>query len=164
MFKVAIAVTTTTLLFSVTPRVWAAGQEHDQPIPLSQVPQVVRTTLAQYAKDTEIKSATKGNDDGTVVYEFDIVQGARKLEVSITPKGEFFGSEEVIAIADAPEAARATITKLATGGTLVSVEKAIDRKQAVTYEAVIDKGGKKTEYEINASGKVVGTEKVSGKN
>ncbi len=142
------------------PQKTQSDEEKDTPIPLAQVPQAVRTTLSQYAKDSEIKSASKGDDDGTAVYEFDIEQSGRKLEVSITPKGEFFGSEEVVALADVPDAPRATIAKLGQGATVVSVEKAIDKKKAVTFEAVIDKAGKKTEYAVNPAGKVVGTEKV----
>jgi uncharacterized membrane protein YkoI len=138
------------------------AEEHDQPIALAKVPQAVRTTLNQYAKDSEIKTATKGDADGTAVYEFTIEQGTRKLEVSITPKGEFFGSEEEIALTDVPEAARATITKLGTGATIVSIERAEDRKHTVSYEAVVDKAGKKTEYAVSAAGKVIGTEKVGG--
>jgi hypothetical protein len=136
------------------------AEEKDQPVPLDKVPKVVRDTLRQYAKDEEIKSASKGDDDGTSVYEFDIEQGARKFEVSITTKGAFFGSEETIALTDVPNTPRAAIDKLALGAKVVSVEKALDKNKAVTYEAVIDKAGKKTEYAVNTAGKVVGSEKV----
>src|SRR5262245_3151575 len=72
-----------------------AGDEKDEAISLDKVPKVVHDTLAQYAKDAEVKTASKGDVDGTAVFEFDIEQGARKWELSITPKGAFFGSEEV---------------------------------------------------------------------
>ena len=140
-----------------------SGDESDEVVPLSQVPKVVRDTLAQYAKEFEVKTAAKGDVDGTIVYEFGIEQGTHKLEVSITPKGMFFGSEEIVQLADVPVAARATLSKQAEGGKLISVEKAVDKNKKVTYEGVIEKGGKQTEYQVDINGKVVGTEVVPPK-
>jgi uncharacterized membrane protein YkoI len=107
-----------------------------------------------------VKSASKGDNDGTIVYEFDIEQGARKFEVAITPTGAFFGSEEVIQLADVPEAARHTFEKRAQGGKIISVEKAVDKNKKTNYEAVIEKGGKQTEVVVDPAGKVVSTETV----
>ncbi len=89
-----------------------------------------------------MKEGGKGDDDGTQVYEFQVEQGAKKFEVSITAKGAFFGTEEEIKLADVPDKARATINKTATGGKIVSVEKALDKNKKTTYEALIEKGGK----------------------
>ena len=137
-----------------------AADEKDEVIPLAKIPKVVHDTLAQYAKDADVKTASKGDVDGTIVYEFDIEQGTRKLEVSITPKGAFFGSEEVIQLTDVPEAARATIAKQAQTGKLISVEKAVDKNKKTTYEAIIEKAGKQTEIAVDATGKIVSTEAV----
>src|ERR1700737_2944103 len=122
----------------------AVAEEKDEKVALAAVPKLVRDTLSQYAKDAEVKSVSKGDNDGTIVYEFDIEQGARKFEVAITPKGVFFGSEEGIQLADVPEAARNTFEKRAQGGKIISVEKAVDKNKKTNYEAVIEKGGKQT--------------------
>jgi hypothetical protein len=139
----------------------AAAEEKDEIVALAAVPKVVKDTLSQYAKDSEVKKVSKGDNDGTIVYEFDIEQGSRKFEVSITPKGAFFGSEETIQLADVPEAARATFEKRAQGGKIISVEKAVDKNKMTNYEAVIEKGGKKTEVVVDPSGKVISTETVT---
>jgi hypothetical protein len=137
-----------------------AGDESDEVVPIGKVPKVVRDTLSQYAKESEVQSASKGDVDGTIVYEFDIVQGARKFEVAITPKGAFFGSEEVIPLADVPEAARSTFNKQAQGGKIISLEKAVDKNKKTSYEAIIEKSGQQTEVVVDPGGKVVSTEKV----
>jgi IS4 transposase len=124
----------------------AAADEKDETVALSAVPKVVKDTLSQYAKESEVRSVSKGDNDGTIVYEFDIEQGAKKFEVSITPKGAFFGSEEVIQLADVPEAARTTFEKRAQGGKIISVERA---------------GGKQTEVVVDPNGKVLSTEAVT---
>jgi hypothetical protein len=143
---------------SAQPKVEA--DENDDVVPMAKVPKVVRDTLSQYAKESEVESASKGDVDGTKVYEFDIVQGARKFEVAITPKGVFFGSEEVVQLADVPDAARATFDKQAQGGKIVSLEKAVDKNKKTSYEAIIEKSGKQTEVVVDPTGKVVSTEKV----
>ncbi len=137
------------------------GDEKDETVSMAKVPKVVRDTLSQYAKDSEVQSASKGDVDGTAVYEFDIDQGARKFEVAITPKGAFFGSEEVIQLSGVPDAARNTFTQQAQGGKIVSVEKAVDKNKKTNYEAVIEKGGKRTEVVVDPNGKVVSTETVT---
>jgi hypothetical protein len=138
-----------------------AADERDETMPLAKVPKVVKDTLSQYAKDSEVKSVSKGDNDGTIVSEFDIEQGARKFEVSITPKGVFFGSEEVIQLSEVPEAARNTFNRQAQGGKIDSVEKAVDKNKKTNYEAVIEKGGKQTEYVVDPNGKVVSSEAVT---
>jgi uncharacterized membrane protein YkoI len=144
---------------SAQPKV-EAGDENDEVIPMAKVPKVVRDTLSQYAKESEVQSASKGDVDGTAVYEFDIVQGAKKFEVAITPKGAFFGSEEVVQLADVPEPTRSTFNKQAQGGKIVSVEKAVDKNKKTSFEAIIEKSGKQTEVVVDLTGKVVSTEKV----
>jgi hypothetical protein len=49
------------------------------------------------------------------------------------------------------------------GGKISGGEKAVDKDNKVTYEADIEKDGKKTEVAVNADGKVVSTEAAEGK-
>jgi uncharacterized membrane protein YkoI len=50
----------------------------------------------------------------------------------------------------------------AGGGKLSEFEKATDAEGKVTYEADIDKDGKKSEVAVDAEGKVVSMESASG--
>jgi hypothetical protein len=134
--------------------------EGDEAVSMSAVPAPVKQTLAQYTTDSDVKKVEQGDQDGTKVYEFDITQGARSFELTITPDGKFMGMEEDVKLADLPQAAQDALKAQAQGGTLESFEKAVDQNHKTTYEGVINKVGKKTEVAVDENGKVVSTEAV----
>jgi uncharacterized membrane protein YkoI len=135
-----------------------AAEEKEEAITLDKVPKPVKEALAKYATDAEVKKVEKGDEDGKTVYEFDIEQGTRKYELSLSRKGKFMGTEEDMDLSAMPEAARKALTDQATGGKLSGGEKAVDKNNKVTYEADIEKNGKKTEVAVDADGKVISTE------
>lgn len=135
-----------------------ATDEKEDAVSLDKVPAAVKTTLATYASDADVKNVELGNDDGTKVYEFDIQQGTRKFEVAITPDGKFNGTEEDMELSAMPDAAQTALKNAAAGGTISGGEKAVDANNKVTYEADITKDGKKSEVAVDADGKVVSTE------
>jgi uncharacterized membrane protein YkoI len=138
-----------------------SGADKDEAVSLSAVPAAVKQTLAQYATEADVKTVALADQDGTKVYEFDLVQGAKKSELTIAPNGKFMGTEEDVEFSTLPSAAQATLTAKAEGGKLVSFEKAVDENHRTLYEGVVDKGGKKTEYAVDADGKIVTTEAVT---
>ncbi|HEY5041139.1 MAG TPA: hypothetical protein VIK53_03980 [Verrucomicrobiae bacterium] len=138
------------------------SEKANETITLDQVPAAVKTTLATYAATADVKTVELGDQDGTKVYEFDIEQGARKFEVAITPDGKFNGMEEDMALSVMPAAAQKALNDAANGGKISGGEKAVDANQKVTYEADIEKGGKKSEVAVDADGKVVSTESITG--
>lgn len=120
---------------------------------MDQVPQVVKTTLAKYASESEVKKVEKGDQDGKKVFEFDIEKDGRKFEVAISPKGKFMGTEEDVEFKDLPEVVQKSLTAQANGAKISGCEKAVDAKKKVSYEAEIEKDGKKTEVAVDADGK-----------
>lgn len=138
-----------------------AAEENDETITMDQVPQVVKDTLKKYAAESEVKKIEKGSDDGTKVFEFDIEKSGKKFEVAITPKGKFWGQEEDMALSAMPDAAQKAIQTEAGGGKISGGEKAVDRHQKVTYEANIEKDGKKYEIAVDDNGKVISKESAS---
>jgi hypothetical protein len=136
------------------------GAEKEEAVSLSQVPAAAKHTLKDYATEAEVKTVAKGDQDGTQVYEFDIEQGARKFELTVTPGGKFMGTEEDVELSTLPAATQATLTAQAQGGKLEGCEKAVDENHKTVYEGVIDKNGKKTEYAVDANGKIISTEAV----
>jgi uncharacterized membrane protein YkoI len=135
-----------------------AGEEKEESISLDQVPQSVKDTLKQYAADSDVKTVVKGDQDGTKVFEFDIEQGARKFEVAISTKGKFMGTEEDVQLSDMPQPAQDALKAQGGDGKLSGFEKAVDQNNKATYEADIEKDGKKSEVAVDADGKVVSTE------
>ncbi len=64
---------------------------------------------------------------------------------------------QAVALADVPAAARATIEKLTTGGTIRKLEKAKENGQTV-YDVEATVGDKDVEYDVAADGKVLTSE------
>jgi hypothetical protein len=137
-----------------------AAEEKEETITMDKVPQKVRDTLKTYAAESDVKGIEKGDDDGTKVFEFDIEQGTHKFEVAITPAGKFWGTEEDMELTAMPDAAQKALNALAVGGKISGGEKAMDKDKKVTYEAIIEKDGKKSEVAVDASGKTISTEAV----
>lgn len=139
------------------------AEEKEETVTMDQVPQKVKDTLKTYAAESDVKKIEKGDADGTKVFEFDIEQGTRKFEVAITPKGKFWGTEEDMELTAMPDAVQKALNAQAVGGTISGGEKALDKDNKVTYEANIEKGGKKFEVAVDVSGKVLSTEAAESK-
>jgi uncharacterized membrane protein YkoI len=133
-------------------------EEKEDTITLDKVPAAVKTTLATYAADSEVKKAEVGDEDGKKEYEFEIEKASRKFEVAIAPDGKYLGQEEDVALSATPGAVSKAFADAANGGKVSNVEKAVDAAGKVTYEADIEKDGKKSEVEVDADGKVLKTE------
>lgn len=143
--------------------VLASGEKEDA-IPLDKLPAAVHKALAAYAQDSQVTKAEKGDEDGKKVFEFDINQGGRKFELTLSKKGKFLGQEEDIESSAVPAAALAALKAKAGGADLSDFEKAEDKHHQVTYEGTFEKGGKKTEVSVDETGKVIGTEDVTKDN
>jgi uncharacterized membrane protein YkoI len=132
-----------------------AGEEKEETISMDKVPKAVLDALPKYATGTEVKSVEKGNQDGKTVYEFTIEKGGRKYELALSPKGKYKGTEEDVEFSTMPEAVQAAFKTLAAVGKISGGEKAEDAHHKVTYEADIEKDGKKAEIAVSADGKVI---------
>ena len=135
------------------------GEEKDEEVTMQQVPQKVQKAITKYATESEIKKIEKGDVDGQMAYEFEIEKGGKKSEVTLLPDGKLLSTEEEIALADIPEAARKTINGKVEGGKIISTEKVFEKGETA-YEAIIENGGKKTEITVAPDGKLVATEDV----
>lgn len=139
----------------------ARAGEKEETISLDKVPDAVHKALAAYAQDSEVKKVELGDQDGKKVYEFEIEQGGKSFEVALSKKGKFMGREEDIQLSDMPDAAQAALKAQAGDGKLSGFEKAEDKDHKITYEADVEKGGKKTEFAVDEKGKVISKEDAS---
>jgi hypothetical protein len=139
-----------------------AGEEKDEALSLDKVPDAVHKALAAYAQDSEVKKVEEGDQDGKKVFEFDIEKAGKSFELSFSKKGKFMGREDEIQLTDMPDAAQAALKAQAgDAGKLSGFEKAEDADHKITYEAIIEKNGKKTEVAVDDNGKVISTEDAS---
>lgn len=135
-----------------------AGEEKEETISLDKVPDAVHKALAAYAQDSDVKKVELGEEDGKKQYEFDIEQGGKSFELAFSKKGKFMGREEDIQLTDVPDAAQTALKAQAGEGKLSGFEKAEDKDHQITYEADLEKDGKKTEIAVDEKGKVISKE------
>ena len=107
-----------------------------------QVPAAAQQTLKQHAPETAIQKIEKDDEDGKISYEFQIVQGGKKSEITVTPDGKLLSTEEIVALADVPAAVRQALETQATGGKMGIVEK-VTEDGKTTFEVKVEKDGKK---------------------
>ncbi len=132
--------------------------EKETPVKFADLPAVVQKTITKEAGGGTIGAVTKEDENGKVAYEAKVTNGKRKFEVIVFETGNLNMIEEVIALADAPEAVQKAIQAKAEGGKLILVEKETSAKGKVIYEARIKTGGKTVEIEFSETGKVLETE------
>jgi len=101
------------------------------------------------AKGATIGRITEEKENGKTTYEVETKVSGRSRDLVFSPAGALIESEEETAIASIPPAARAAFER---AGNVLKVER-VTRGTTVTYEAEIEKGGKKSELAVDAAGK-----------
>jgi biopolymer transport protein ExbD len=151
-----------TLAIGITvARAWAAEEkeakeEKDATISLNKLPAAVKATILAQSNGAEIKGIEKEDEDGKTVYSADLIKGKATVEITVSEDGKFLDSETKIALSDAPDAVKATLTQEAKGSKLgKEIDKVTAADGAVTYEADVKIDGKKFEIQIDPDGKVL---------
>ena len=144
--------------FAAALAVTSFAGEKETPVKFADLPAAVQKTITKEAVGGTIGAVTKEDENGKVAYEAKVTNGKRKFEVIVFETGKLNMIEEVIALADAPEAVQKAIHAKAEGGKLILVEKETSAKGKVIYEATIKAGGKTVEIEFSETGKVLETE------
>ncbi|HEX7652591.1 MAG TPA: PepSY-like domain-containing protein [Verrucomicrobiae bacterium] len=133
--------------------------EKEEKITMNKVPAAVQEAVKVYATGDQIKGIEKSDADGTAVIEFDLEKDGQSSEVAFQLDGKLFSTETPVKDADLPAAVKATIAEKSKKGKAGAPEKVVKDGQT-TYEVVIEKKGKKTEYTLSPTGKVLDKEAV----
>ena len=120
-------------------------------VKMKDLPPAVQKTVGEQTKGAQIKGLSKEVEKGITMYEVETIVNGKARDLLIDASGALVSVEEPVAIDAIPPAAKAAIEKLASGGKIKSVE-SVTKGQTVTYEAVIVKGMKKSEYIVGADG------------
>lgn len=118
---------------------------------LKSLPPSVQKAVAAETRGATIKGVDKEVEDGKTVYEVETVVSGRTRDLMFAADGTVLSVEEQSSLDAISAAARAAVEKQAVGGRVSTVE-VVTRGTAVSYEAVVVKGGKKTEVTVNADG------------
>jgi uncharacterized membrane protein YkoI len=128
----------------------AAAEAGEKSVDRKTLPAAVQTAISQEeAKGGAIGRITEEKEQGKTTYEVETKVAGRSRDLVFSPAGTLIESEDETAIAAIPPAARAAFEK---AGKVLKVER-VTRGASVTYEAEIEKAGKKSELAVDAAGK-----------
>ncbi len=128
------------------------SEEDDKPVKWEDVPAPVAAAIKAAAGDAKLEAVVLGDEDGVAAYETTWMAGGHKHEIAVAKDGTVLGLEEIITLAEAPEAVRAAITKKAGDNKVSEIEKAVE-KGKTTFEAKIEKGKGKMVVTFDETGK-----------
>lgn len=136
------------------------AQDGEKSVKMKDLPEVVQKTVREQSKGAVVRGLAKEIENGKTYYEAELrVRGLTK-DILIDETGAVVEIEEQVLLTTLPEAVRAQIKSSAGKGKIRSVE-AITKNGAPTiYEALVTSGGKKSEIQVAADGKLISKEAV----
>ena len=124
----------------------------DKKIQMKDLPTAVRKTVqAEEAKGAKIVGLATEVEGGKTMYEVETTVGGHTRDLLLDAAGRVVETEEETGIDAVPAAVK---TALEARGKVGRVE-TVTKGKTVTYEAVVEKNGKKTEVVVNAAGKPI---------
>lgn len=138
---ITIAVTFATALAGSETRV----QMKDLPAP-------VQKTVREQTRNAKLTGLSKEIEHGKTNYEAETMANGKSRDVLIDPSGAIVEVEEAIELSATPAPVQKAFQQSAgAAGKILKVESST-RGSNVSYEAVIQKNGKKSEVAVNADG------------
>lgn len=124
----------------------AAGQK----IQMKDLPAAVQKAVQQEeTKGAIVKSIIAEKEGGKTVYEVETTVGGRTRDLAFDVAGHVVISEEEVSIDAVPGPVR---DALEAAGKVIKIE-TVTKGGKVTYEAQVEKNGKKSEVAVDAAGK-----------
>lgn len=131
------------------------GQETERPVKMKDLPQAVQATVREQSKGATIRGLSQEVKDGQTFYEVSLRVKGHLKDVSMDVNGNVVETEEQVALASLPPAAKAEIVKQAGKGKILLVESITKNNAIVAYEAHVKTGGKLSEIKVDLDGKPV---------
>ena len=124
----------------------------DKKIQMKDLPPAVQQTVqAEEAKGAKIVGLATEIEGGRTMYEVETTARGRTRDLLLNAAGAIVEIEEETAIDAVPAPVRAALEARGKVGKVETVTKG----RTVTYEAVVEKNGKKSEVAVNAAGKPI---------
>ena len=120
-----------------------------QKVQLKDLPPAVQKTVQAETKNATLVGIGKEKENGKTVYELETKVNGKTRDLMIDAAGRVYLVEEEVALDSVPPAVKAA---LQLRGRLLRLE-TLTKGTAVTYEAQVEKNGKKSEVELGADGK-----------
>ncbi|HYQ86532.1 MAG TPA: PepSY-like domain-containing protein [Bacteroidota bacterium] len=156
--RVLFSVICLCLLFGAGRNASTAGEKK---ISKKQIPAAVLAAFKTNYPAATIKGQAVETEKGKKFYEIESVDGKTNRDLLYTPDGKISEIEEGMDIGTLPAAMKGTVDMAYPGGKLLKAEKVI-RGTDVTYELHVKVGKKTKEVALDASGKILETDKKNG--
>ncbi|HUK16271.1 MAG TPA: hypothetical protein VLW65_07640 [Bryobacteraceae bacterium] len=119
---------------------------------MKDLPAAVQKTVQEQTRTAKLRGLSKEIEKGKTFYEAETTVNGKSRDVLMDADGTVVEVEEATTLAAIPESARQAFQKQAgAAGKILSVE-TVTKGSAVDYEAVIQKGGKKSEVAVHTDG------------
>jgi uncharacterized membrane protein YkoI len=119
-------------------------------IKLADLPAPVQKTVQEQTKNAELKGLSKEVENGKTFYEIETIVNGKSRDLLVDPSGNIVETEEATTLESVPAAVKAA---LAPKGKILRIE-TVTKGNAVSYEAVVSKNGKKSEIAVEADGTI----------
>ncbi len=130
---------------------FAAGDK----LKVKDLPPAVQKTVMEQTKGATLVGLAKEVEKGKTVFELETRKpNGQTRDLMIDSAGAVLSVEEEVALESIPAPAREAIGKSANGGKITRVELLTEGKD-VSYEASIEKKGKKSSISVKADGSLV---------
>lgn len=121
-------------------------------VQMKDLPPAVQKTVQEQTRTAKLHGLSKEVENGKTFYEAETTLNGKSRDVLMDAAGTVVEVEEATTLAAIPEAARKAFQKQAgSAGKILSVE-TVTKGTVTDYEAVIQKGGKKSEVAVHADG------------
>jgi uncharacterized membrane protein YkoI len=124
----------------------------DKKVQMKDLPAAVQKTVqAEEAKGAKIVGLATEVEGGKTMYEVETTVGGRTKDLLLDNAGAVVETEEETALDAVPAPVKAALEARGKVGKVETVTKG----GTVTYEAVVEKNGKKSEVVVDAAGKAI---------
>lgn len=126
----------------------------EKPVKITDLPPAVRQSVDKETKGATLRGLSRETENGKVYYEAETTVNGRNRDILLNKSGDVVEIEEQVSLERVPAGARTAIEKYAAGGKVLNVE-AVTRNTSISYEAQVQKAGKKSEVKVSPEGAIL---------
>ena len=139
-------------VFALVLTIGTSAAAADKKVQMKDLPAAVRTTVqAEEAKGARIVGLATEVEGGKTMYEVETTISGQSRDLVLDAAGRIVEIEEEIALDALPAAVKSALEARGKVGKIETVTKGT----RVTYEAVVEKNGRKREVAVDAAGKAI---------
>ena len=136
------------LLVIVSSAILNAGETR---VKMQDLPKAVQKTVREEITNAKLRGLTKEIENGQTFYEAETVVNGTTRDILIDTHGVVVEVEQATTLANIPQAAQKALKEAAGSARILGVER-VTKGSVVSYEAVFEKAGKKSEIAVNGDG------------